>query len=75
MALLNKAAGQGHAYAMDALGNIHHDRKERVLAVEWYTKGAEAGLPRAMFNLGALLDKVGLTPQVDPGLTTLGFSA
>jgi hypothetical protein len=25
--------------------------------MEWYTKGAEAGLPGAMFNLGVLLDQ------------------
>jgi hypothetical protein len=57
MALLEKAAGQGHAYAMHALGSVHEARKELQEAVEWYTKGAEAGLPRAMFNLGLLLDK------------------
>ena len=58
MALLEKAAGQGHAYAMDVLGSIYHVRKEHEQAVEWYTKGAEAGLPRAMFDLGTMLDKV-----------------
>ena len=26
-------------------------------AVEWFTKGAEAGLPEAMFNLGSCLDQ------------------
>ena len=55
-ALLEKAAGQGHAYAMDTLGSIHYARKEHEQAVEWYTKGAEAGLPRAMFSLGCRLD-------------------
>jgi len=40
---------------MSALGNIHEERKEHERAVLWYTKGAEAGLPRAMFNLGSLL--------------------
>jgi TPR repeat protein len=25
--------------------------------MEWYTKGAEAGLPQAMFNLATSLDK------------------
>ena len=39
------------------LGSCHAMRKEHVLAVEWYPKGAEAGLPRAMFNLGNALDK------------------
>ena len=55
-ALLEKAAGQGHAYAMQILGSIHIVRKEHEQAVEWYTKGAEAGVPRAMFNLGVCLD-------------------
>jgi len=56
MALLEKAAGQGHAYAMYALGCIHAERKEHERAVEWYEKGAEAGLPNAMYNLGVALD-------------------
>jgi len=55
-ALLEKAAGQGHAYAMYTLGNIHALRNEDEEAVEWYTKGAEAGLPRAMCSLGFCLD-------------------
>jgi len=57
MALMEKAAGQGHAYAMFELGSIHNIRKEHERAVEWLTKGAEAGLPMAMFNLGACLDQ------------------
>jgi TPR repeat protein len=56
MALLEKAAGQGHAYAMHELGSIHRRRKEYDQALGWYTKGAEAGLPQAMFNLGCSLD-------------------
>jgi len=56
MALLEKAAGQGHAYAMDMLANIYRELKEHVLAAKWFTKGAEAGLPRAMFGLGCCLD-------------------
>jgi len=56
VALLEKAAGQGHAYAMSTLGSIHHVRNEHVLAVEWYAKGAEAGLPEAMYMLGHCLD-------------------
>jgi len=56
MALLKKAAGQGHAYAMYALATIHHRRKEFEQAVGWFTKGAEAGLPTARFNLGRSLD-------------------
>jgi len=59
MALMEKAAGQGHAYAMDALGSIHCVWKEHDQAVKWYTKGAEAGLPDAMFDLGTSLDKGG----------------
>ena len=57
MALLEKAAGQGHAYAMYELGSIHDVRKEHEQAVAWFTKSAEAGLPKAMFNLGTCLDK------------------
>jgi TPR repeat protein len=30
--------------------------KEHEKAVAWFRKGAEAGLPRAMFNLGCSLD-------------------
>jgi TPR repeat protein len=57
MALLEKAAGQGHVYAMNALGSIHREWEEHEQAVEWFTKGAEAGLPRAMFMLGCCLDE------------------
>jgi len=56
MALLEKTAGQGHAYAMYAVGSIHDVRKDHKQAAEWYSKGAEAGLPAAMHNLGAALD-------------------
>ena len=52
---MEKAAGQGHAYAMYVLGCIHRERKEYEQAVAWFTKGAEAGLPRAMFNLGVCI--------------------
>jgi len=55
---MEKAAGQGHAYAMFAIGDIHRARNEHALAAEWYTKGAEAGLPEAMYYLGNLLDQV-----------------
>ena len=57
MALLEKAAGQGHVYAMFSLGQTHSDRKEHEHAVKWFTKAAEAGLPQAMFNLGLCIDK------------------
>jgi len=57
VALLEKAAGQGHAYAMFHLGCIHLERQEYEHAVEWFTKGAEAGLPKAMFDLGWMLSK------------------
>ena len=57
MALLEKAAGQGHVYAMTALGQTHDTLTEFEQAVEWYTKAAEARLPLAMFNLGSCLDK------------------
>ena len=56
MALLEKAAGHGHVYAMDTLAFIHDERKEHERATEWYTKGAEAGVPKAMFILGCRLD-------------------
>jgi len=56
-ALLERAAGQGHAYAMLALGGVHRERKEYEPAAEWFTKGAEAGLPRAKFSLGSLLEE------------------
>jgi len=57
MALLEKAAGQGHAYAMHWLGLLHHQLKEHEHTVEWYTKAAEAGLPKAMYDLGVCLHK------------------
>jgi len=57
MAWLEAAAGQGHAYAMETLGNIHAVRNEHELAVKWYTVSAEAGLPKAMHSLGCALDK------------------
>jgi hypothetical protein len=56
MAFLEKAARQGHVHAMDAMRGIHDERKEYEHAVEWATKGAEAGLPKAMFDFGLLLD-------------------
>jgi len=59
MALLEKAAGQGHAYAMFALAQATCKRKEHEQAMKWHTKGAEAGLPKTMFMLGAMLDKGG----------------
>ena len=56
-ALLQKAAGQGHAYAMDWLRGIHHTRNEYEQALKWATKAAEAGLPGAMYDLGVYLDE------------------
>ena len=56
MALLEKAAGQGHVHAMFVLGGIHHERKEHEQAVAWTTKAAEAGLPVAMAFLGLCLE-------------------
>ena len=56
MVLMEKAAGQGHAYAMNTLASIHHVRKEYEQAVAWDTKGAEAGLPTAMHSLAMYLD-------------------
>jgi len=57
MALLEKAAGQGHAYAMHTMGEILDVRKEHEQALKWFTKAAEAGLPRAMHYLGCEIDK------------------
>jgi len=56
MALVEKAAGQGHVHAMDMLGQIHTVRKQHERAAEWYAKGAEAGLPNTMYNLAVCLD-------------------
>jgi TPR repeat protein len=41
---------------MHMMGSIHDVRNEHEQAVGWYTKGAEAGLPVAMHNLGCHLD-------------------
>ena len=57
MALLEKAAWQGRAYAMHELGGIHAERSEHEHAARWFTKGAEAGLPQAMFELGTVLEE------------------
>ena len=57
MELLEQAAGQGHAYAMNTLGCIHLEWKEYEQTVQWFTKGAEAGLPGSMFSLGLCLDR------------------
>jgi len=51
-ALLEKAAGQGHACAMNVLGSIHSVRKEHEQAVAWYRKGVEVGLPKASSTSG-----------------------
>jgi hypothetical protein len=50
---------------MYELGGIHDVRKEHEQAVEWYTMGAEAGLPDAMFNLGCSLDEGQGVPAPD----------
>jgi len=41
---------------MYALGKIDRQRKEHEHAVGWFTKGAEAGLPKAMHFLAYCLD-------------------
>jgi TPR repeat protein len=41
---------------MDTLGGIHRSREEYEQVVKWYTMSAEAGLPKATFNLGVCLD-------------------
>jgi hypothetical protein len=40
-----------NVHAMAAVGGLYAQVKEYEQAVEWFTKGAEAGLPEAMFNL------------------------
>jgi TPR repeat protein len=42
---------------MYALGTIHCVWKEFDQAVGWFTKGAEAGLPDARYDLGCCLDE------------------
>jgi len=42
---------------MNMLGGIHHEWKEHEHAVQWWTMGAEAGLPEAMYHLGVCLDR------------------
>ena len=39
------------------VGGHSYTRKEYEQAVKWYTRGAEAGLPKAMYNLGYCLDQ------------------
>jgi TPR repeat protein len=41
---------------MCAIEIIHHAWNEHDQAVEWFTKGAEAGVPRAMYHIGYCLD-------------------
>jgi len=58
IALLEKAAGQGQAYAMFKLGaDVHANGNEHELSLGWITKAAEAGLPPALHSLGMLLDE------------------
>ena len=64
MALLEQAAAQGHAYAMQALGGICCQRYRYELCLEWFTKGAEAGLPDAMYRLGSRLQQIGRCGKV-----------
>jgi len=54
---MEKAAGQGHAYAMIQLGGIHRVRKEYEQTVKWFTMGAMAGLPMAKFSLACYLEE------------------
>jgi TPR repeat protein len=64
MALLEKAAGQGHVYAMIRLGSVHRERNEYEQAMKWATKGADAGLPQAMCVLGRGLHSFTSQPNV-----------
>jgi TPR repeat protein len=56
-AFLEQAAEQGHAYAMNTSAHVHDARNEHEQAVGWYTKGAEAGLPKATFGLACCLEQ------------------
>ena len=68
-ALLEQAAGQGHAYDMRAMGSMHDARNEHEQAVEWFTKIAEAGLPGAFYDLGCCLDHgKGVAPDYIGGI-------
>ena len=53
MALLEKAAAQGNAYAMYALGCIHDVRMEHERAVKWFTEGADAGQGLTLVHFSA----------------------
>jgi TPR repeat protein len=52
MALMEKAAGQGHAWAMHELARRYGTMNEDEQGLAWITKAAEAGLPGSMFSLG-----------------------
>jgi len=74
MALLEKAAGQGHVYAMGKLAGIHFVRKECEQAVKWNIKGAEAGLPAGAYTRSLLSSTpaVLVTPPCLPLSNRLG---
>jgi TPR repeat protein len=64
--LLEKAAEQGHAYAMEELGSMYYERDVHELALDWYTKAADAGLPRAKLNVGYMLENAEGVAAPDP---------
>ena len=41
---------------MHVLGSVYDVREEYETSMGWFTKGAEAGLPQAQYNLGVCLD-------------------
>lgn len=49
---LEKAAAAGHGRAMHELGIIAYNAGRLKEAFDWYRKGAEAGFPRSMYDLG-----------------------
>jgi TPR repeat protein len=51
MALLEQAAGQGHAYAMHELAGIHAARTDHTAAAGWYRRAADAGSGQAANTL------------------------
>jgi len=51
-------------------GCVYNMRDEHEKAAAWFTKAAEAGLPKAMFNVASLLDagKGGAAPDYPAAL-------
>jgi len=52
MALLEKAAGQGHAHAMFTVAGVHKVRNDHEQAVEWFTKAGRCRLNPVFPSMG-----------------------